>query len=79
MSDHHTSSRHAYPLGLPVGLDKRRNASYDGPHSYVSEDDCKWYDSHLHLISVYELRPKPYGTELKKWQYVEETDSFVEF
>ncbi|KAI9478059.1 MAG: 6-phosphofructo-2-kinase-domain-containing protein [Benjaminiella poitrasii] len=29
--------------------------------------------------TVYELRPKPYGTELKKWQYIEETDSFIEF
>jgi 6-phosphofructo-2-kinase len=28
---------------------------------------------------VYELRPKPYGTELKKWQYDEETDDFHEF
>ncbi|KAL9548376.1 hypothetical protein PS6_006638 [Mucor atramentarius] len=31
------------------------------------------------IHTVYELRPKPYGTELKKWQYIEETDSFVEF
>ncbi|KAG0742562.1 hypothetical protein G6F57_006954 [Rhizopus arrhizus] len=31
------------------------------------------------IHTVYELRPKPYGTELKKWQYVEETDSFEEF
>ncbi|RCH78157.1 hypothetical protein CU098_004019 [Rhizopus stolonifer] len=31
------------------------------------------------IHTVYELRPKPYGTELKKWQYVEETDTFVEF
>ncbi|KAI7897245.1 6-phosphofructo-2-kinase-domain-containing protein [Mucor mucedo] len=31
------------------------------------------------IHTVYELRPKPYGTELKKWQYMEDTDSFVEF
>ncbi|KAG2231616.1 6-phosphofructo-2-kinase-domain-containing protein [Thamnidium elegans] len=31
------------------------------------------------IHTVYELRPKPYGTELKKWQYIEETDSFIEF
>ncbi|KAI8359189.1 6-phosphofructo-2-kinase-domain-containing protein [Blakeslea trispora] len=31
------------------------------------------------IHTVYELRPKPYGTELKKWQYKEETDTFVEF
>ncbi|KAI8991750.1 6-phosphofructo-2-kinase-domain-containing protein [Mycotypha africana] len=31
------------------------------------------------IHTVYELRPKPYGTELKKWQYIEETDCFIEF
>ncbi|KAI8884488.1 bifunctional 6-phosphofructo-2-kinase/fructose-2,6-bisphosphate 2-phosphatase [Backusella circina FSU 941] len=31
------------------------------------------------IHTVYELRPKPYGTELKKWRYIEETDSFEEF
>ncbi|KAI8993698.1 6-phosphofructo-2-kinase-domain-containing protein [Pilobolus umbonatus] len=31
------------------------------------------------IHTVYELRPKPYGTELKKWQYIEETDTFEEF
>ncbi|KAL0079434.1 6-phosphofructo-2-kinase-domain-containing protein [Phycomyces blakesleeanus] len=31
------------------------------------------------IHTVYELRPKPYGTELKKWQYIESVDSFVEF
>lgn len=28
--------------------------------------------------SVYEVRPKPYGSDLKVWQYEEETDSFRE-
>ncbi|OAD70117.1 hypothetical protein PHYBLDRAFT_134170 [Phycomyces blakesleeanus NRRL 1555(-)] len=31
------------------------------------------------IHTVYEIRPKPYGTELKKWQYIEETDRFEEF
>ncbi|ORZ19863.1 6-phosphofructo-2-kinase-domain-containing protein [Absidia repens] len=31
------------------------------------------------LHAVYELRPKPYGSQLKKWQYDEEKDTFVEF
>ncbi|KAI8337008.1 6-phosphofructo-2-kinase-domain-containing protein [Chlamydoabsidia padenii] len=31
------------------------------------------------LHAVYELRPKPYGSQLKKWQYDEEKDCFVEF
>ncbi|KAI7870627.1 6-phosphofructo-2-kinase-domain-containing protein [Spinellus fusiger] len=31
------------------------------------------------IHTVYELRPKPYGTELKKWRYVEEKDAFEEF
>ncbi|CAO3617750.1 unnamed protein product [Cunninghamella blakesleeana] len=31
------------------------------------------------LHSVYELRPKPYGSQLKKWKYDEEKDTFVEF
>ncbi|ORZ23154.1 6-phosphofructo-2-kinase-domain-containing protein [Absidia repens] len=31
------------------------------------------------LHTVYELRPKPYGSQLKKWKYNEEMDTFVEF
>ncbi|KAI8081720.1 6-phosphofructo-2-kinase-domain-containing protein [Halteromyces radiatus] len=31
------------------------------------------------LHTVYELRPKPYGSQLKKWKYVEEKDTFEEF
>ncbi|CAO3615452.1 unnamed protein product [Cunninghamella echinulata] len=31
------------------------------------------------LHSVYELRPKPYGSQLKKWKYDEVKDTFVEF
>jgi 6-phosphofructo-2-kinase len=29
------------------------------------------------MHTVYELRPKPYGTEVKKWSYLEETNEFV--
>ncbi|KAI8071279.1 6-phosphofructo-2-kinase-domain-containing protein [Gongronella butleri] len=31
------------------------------------------------LHTVYEYRPKPYGSELKKWRYNEEKDDFEEF
>ncbi|ORX43173.1 bifunctional 6-phosphofructo-2-kinase/fructose-2,6-bisphosphate 2-phosphatase [Hesseltinella vesiculosa] len=31
------------------------------------------------IHTVYEYRPKPYGSELKKWRYVEEKDTFEEF
>ncbi|KAG0190621.1 hypothetical protein DFQ28_001791 [Apophysomyces sp. BC1034] len=31
------------------------------------------------IHTVYEIRPMPYGTELKKWQYVEDKDTFEEF
>ncbi|CAO3668877.1 unnamed protein product [Umbelopsis vinacea] len=42
-----------------------------------THDEMPHMDVPIH--SVYELRPKPYGTELKKWQYDEETDDFYEF
>ncbi|KAG0170505.1 hypothetical protein DFQ30_002371 [Apophysomyces sp. BC1015] len=31
------------------------------------------------IHTVYELRPKPYGTDLIKWRYVPEKDAFEEF
>ncbi|KAI7871517.1 6-phosphofructo-2-kinase-domain-containing protein [Spinellus fusiger] len=31
------------------------------------------------IHTVYEIRPNPYGTELRKWKYIEKTDSFEEF
>ncbi|KAF7721841.1 hypothetical protein EC973_004077 [Apophysomyces ossiformis] len=31
------------------------------------------------IHTVYEIRPMPYGTELKKWRYIEDTDTFEEF
>ncbi|KAI8333669.1 6-phosphofructo-2-kinase-domain-containing protein [Chlamydoabsidia padenii] len=31
------------------------------------------------LHTVYEVRPKPYGSQLIKWKYIEEKDMFVEF
>ncbi|KAI8379109.1 6-phosphofructo-2-kinase-domain-containing protein [Radiomyces spectabilis] len=31
------------------------------------------------IHTVYELRPKPYGTELIKWRYVDEQDKFEKF
>ncbi|KAH8548212.1 6-phosphofructo-2-kinase-domain-containing protein [Umbelopsis sp. PMI_123] len=42
-----------------------------------TQDEMPHMDVPIH--SVYELHPKPYGTELKKWQYDEETDDFYEF
>ncbi|KAI8579418.1 hypothetical protein K450DRAFT_242065 [Umbelopsis ramanniana AG] len=42
-----------------------------------THDEMPHMDVPIH--SVYELRPKPYGTELKKWQYDEATDEFHEF
>jgi len=42
-----------------------------------THDEMPHMDVPIH--SVYELRPKPYGTELKKWQYDEEKDDFYEF
>ncbi|KAI9283664.1 6-phosphofructo-2-kinase-domain-containing protein [Umbelopsis sp. AD052] len=42
-----------------------------------THDEMPHMDVPIH--SVYELRPKPYGTELRKWQYDEATDEFYEF
>ncbi|KAM3580453.1 6-phosphofructo-2-kinase [Umbelopsis sp. WA50703] len=42
-----------------------------------THDEMPHMDVPIH--SVYELRPKPYGTELKKWQYDPEKDEFIEF
>ncbi|CAO3695677.1 unnamed protein product [Umbelopsis ramanniana] len=42
-----------------------------------THDEMPHMDVPIH--SVYELRPKPYGTELRKWQYDEATDDFYEF
>ncbi|KAG2173214.1 hypothetical protein INT43_004588 [Umbelopsis isabellina] len=42
-----------------------------------THDEMPHMDVPIH--TVYELRPKPYGTELKKWQYNPEKDDFFEF
>lgn len=39
---------------------------------------CTWWLTCLLFFSLFEIRPKPYGNELRVWKYNEEEDVFEE-
>ena len=79
--NHYTSCSHAHLDGIPTGSITRADATYGYTHAYVS-----FIFTSIHFLvdwqhiffSLFEIRPKPYGNELRVWKYNEGEDIFEE-